>query len=305
MVIIVGGNGFIGSHVTTLLARCQREVLIVSRRMLNSSIASLPKVRALTAEQFSGDLGREAILRASAIIYLATRSVPSTFAREPWQEIPHNVEPAARFFSHCGEINPNTKLVLISSGGTIYGRVGTNPVTEDVPPAPISGYGLGKLMIEEALQFSARTTGMAFNILRISNPVGIYQSSNTQGIVPIALRMLRDGKTFSIFGDGSNTRDYVDADDVADAIVSSCDDKVHNAHVWNVGSGRGHSIIDVINLIENVTQRNLKVTYHAARPIDVPSIVLDSTRIRQALGWTPTRSIDKSCTAIWQQLQNT
>lgn len=303
LVIVVGGNGFIGSHVSASLAKRGRETLIVSHSTPRPSIVRLPKVRVMSPDLFASQIGSAEIGRASAIVYLASKSVPSTFANQPWREISSNVEPATEFFFRCGQINPMAKLVLVSSGGTIYGRVGSCLVTERTPPAPISSYGMGKLMIEEALRFSARVTGVAFNILRVSNPVGIYQSSNAQGIVSIALRMLVEDQTFSVFGDGSNTRDYIDANDVANAICSASDDRVHNAHVWNVGSGRGRTILDVINLAESVSGKKLKVVFYPERQIDVPSIVLDTTEIRLALGWEPTRNIEQSCAEIWQQLK--
>jgi UDP-glucose 4-epimerase len=229
--------------------------------------------------------GCSLIRSAAAIVNLIGRSVPGTFASQPWREMPENVGPAAALFARCAALNPAAKIIHISSGGTVYGRTNHRQTPETAPCAPISGYGLGNLMIEEALRFTGRTTGVAFAILRVSNPVGQFQTSNTQGVVSIALRAAVRGHAFPLMGDGSQVRDYMDADDVADAIVTCVDDTVHRDRTWNVGSGVGRSVIEVLDLIERITGRRLRIERLPDRPVDVPRIVLDCGLIRKDLGW--------------------
>jgi UDP-glucose 4-epimerase len=296
MIIVVGGRGFIGRHLTALCARVGQEIWVVSR---TTAAAPRDSIHACTFDYLLSNEGSRAIEKATAVVYLATRSVPSTFAAEPWLEVRENVEPASRCFYRIGEVNPAAKVVLISSGGTIYGRVDHVPVAEDRPPAPISSYGLGKLMVESSLEFCGRATGLAYNILRLSNPVGVHQTDELQGIVPIALRAVRDRSTFKVFGDGSNVRDYLDADDAARAILAACEDRAHRAHVWNVGSSVGHSINEVISIVQSVTGRQLDVEHLPARSIDVPTIVLDSGRINAALHRKAERTLRETCAEIW------
>ncbi len=300
MILLVGGGGFIGRHLIAAARADDPEMVVVGRT--SRPLGATSGVRYIGMRELVAEEGRHLVEEASASVYLASTSVPSTFASSPWQEVPNNVEVAARFFHECAAINPRAKIVLISSGGTIYGKIESLPVAEDHPKAPISGYGLAKLMMEEALRFTSRTCGVPFNILRLSNPVGRFQTNLTQGIVPIALRGIRDGVPFNVFGDGSSIRDYVDADDVACAIRAVCLDRMHPNQTWNVGSGIGHSVLDILALVENVSGRRIDIRYHAARSVDVPEIVLDSTRIADALGWTPTRPLADACADIWQQL---
>jgi UDP-glucose 4-epimerase len=200
-------------------------------------------------------------------------------------------------------LNPNARLIHLSSGGTVYGRSNKVLTDENTPCAPISGYGLGKLMIEEALRFTGRTTGMPFAILRVSNPVGHHHTGNDQGVVSIALRAALHGHAFRLLGDGSQIRDYLDADDVAHAIMACIDDTQHVDGVWNVGSGIGRSVLEVLRFVERQTGRRLRIEEHPARPVDVPRIVLDCTKIERDFGWRAQRSLEESVGRVFADLQ--
>jgi UDP-glucose 4-epimerase len=300
MILLIGGNGFIGRHFAALLHERGMAVAVVTRHADRVRPAYGGRtVPVVDAEAFAGGAGNRLLADAEAIVYLASDSVPSTFAAEPWREIPVNVEPAVRFFTRCATTNPGARLVLISSGGTVYGRTGGTPVTEDAPTRPISGYGLGKLMIEQALAFLGRTRGLAYSVLRVSNAVGRWQNSNAQGIVSIALRAARDRTPIDLYGGGSQIRDYVDADDVAAAVLAACLDRRHVDRVWNVGSGVGRTVAEMISLVEQVTGRPVPVRHLPARPIDVATIVLDCTRIRRDLGWMAVRPIEATIADVW------
>jgi UDP-glucose 4-epimerase len=118
-------------------------------------------------------------------------------------------------------------------------------------------------------------------VLRVSNAVGRWQNDNTQGIVSISLRAVRDGRPITLYGGGSQIRDYVDADDVAEAVLAACLDRRHVDRIWNVGSGIGRSVKEVIRLVQEVTGRPVPV--RPARPVDVAAIMLNCTRIRRDL----------------------
>lgn len=303
MILLIGGNGFIGRHFAALLHERGVAAAVVTRRPDRAGEEYGGRtVPVVDAEAFAGIAGDRLLADAEAIVYLASDSVPSTFAAEPWREIPVNVEPAARFFARCATTNPAAKLVLISSGGTVYGRTGGTPVTEEAPTRPISGYGLGKLMIEHALAFVGRTCGVSYSVLRVSNAVGRWQNNNAQGIVSIALRAAGDRTPIDVYGGGAQVRDYVDADDVAEALLAACLDRRHMDRTWNVGSGVGRTVAEMIRLVERLTGRPVPVRHLPARPIDVASIVLDCTRIGRDLGWAPVRPIEATITDIWRSM---
>ena len=299
MLIIVGGNGFIGRHLRNLLLAKGEDSVIISREPARARQWSAPGEMFVSASDFNGELGCELIGKARALIYLATTSTPATFADNPWKEVTQNVEPAAELFLKFATKNPKTKRILISSGGTIYGNSPKNLIDEDQEAAPISAYGLGKLMIEQALEFAGRTYGVNYNILRISNAIGRHHQSTAQGVVPAAIRCLQAGNPFNLIGDGSIVRDFVDADDVAEAIWSACNDQHFNDKIWNVGSSKGISVLEILSLVEKISGKKLNISHSPRRNLDVTRIVLNCERIASDIGWRARRDISKTIEDLW------
>jgi UDP-glucose 4-epimerase len=154
-------------------------------------------------------------------------------------------------------------------------------------------------MQEEALAFVSRTRGLAYNVLRLANPVGVYGRSRSQGLVTAALRAAAANIPLTLFGDGSHVRDVFDADDAADAIVLTIADRSHPAAVWNIGSGVGVSNMQIIKMVERVVKREISLDRRPPRAADVPFVVLDTTRARDELGWSPSRRLEDTIDEIW------
>jgi len=297
MHLVVGGLGFLGRHYRAYCCSHGVETITIFRGSVNFHRGA--REHFINEEEFSGPNGDRLLQQADTVVYLASRSGPSTFVDCPWLEVSENVEPALRFFTRCAAINPLLRLILISSGGTIYGCVpDLGPINENVEPAPISPYGLGKLMIEQALRTVGRTTGLPYCILRVSNAVGRFHTSVTQGLPSVALRAVAEGRSIKIFGDGSHIRDYIDADDVSYAIALASQNRQFVDRLWNVGSGIGRTIIDIIRLVETVTGKTAKIENHPARAFDLPSVVLDTSLIQHELGWQPTRNLELTLRGI-------
>jgi UDP-glucose 4-epimerase len=256
----------------------------------------------MDAAEFASPSGRDVIANATAIVYFTWSSVPSTFAEEPWRELTENVTPAFKFFLRVADIAPSAKIVFISSGGTVYGAQGDLPKSETDATYPISSYGAGKLMAEEALRFVGRTRGARYAILRVSNALGRWQRSDRQGIAGITLRAARDGAPVRLFGSGAQVRDFVDADDVADAIYAASIDTEHPAATWNVGSGVGIAVRDLLETISRIVGRPILIENAPARSLDVPYIVLDCRKVAEDLGWTAKTPLERSIRRIWKSV---
>jgi UDP-glucose 4-epimerase len=301
MIILVGANGFLGRHTAELLERQGQPAIAVSRNPDGDFFKRFtPSLQTMNAVDFASSTGSDAIARADAIVYFVWRSVPSTFVDEPWRELPENVQPALELFHRVAEISPKCKIVLLSSGGTIYGSEGTTPRSEAAPTRPISGYGLGKLLAEEGLRFVGRTRDTRYAILRVSNPVGRWQRDARQGIVGVGLRAARDGASVRLFGGGTQIRDFVDADDVGEAIVRAAVDRMHDAATWNIGSGVGVSIIDMLGLISQVIGRPIAIEHAPARAIDVARVVLDCRKVAEDLAWAAKTPVEDSIAGLWK-----
>jgi UDP-glucose 4-epimerase len=303
MIILFGANGFLGRHTCELLARRGREAIAVSRRPDPQFFDRLaPSVRYMEADRFASLESVDVIAKARALVYFSWGSVPATFAQAPWREVRENVEPAFRLFLRVAELAPKVKIVFLSSGGTVYGREGTEPKTETSPARPISSYGVGKLMGEEALAFVGRTKGSPFAILRVSNAVGRWQTSTTQGIIGATLRAARDGVPIKLFGGGLQVRDFVDADDVAEAIYAASLDTIHQSATWNVGSGVGIAVRDLVDSVAQMIGRPIAIEHAPPRALDVPHVVLDCSKVARDLGWAAKTSLDHSISSLWQRI---
>jgi UDP-glucose 4-epimerase len=303
MIILIGGNGFLGRHLCELLERRGEPAWVVSRspdKLFLERFA--PSLRAMSTDEFALEAGQQALAQARAIVYLAWRSVPATFASEPWREIPENVQPSLEFFARAASVAPKAKIVFLSSGGTIYGRDGEEPKIETSPTNPISSYGLGKLMTEEALRFVGRSCSTPYAILRVSNAIGRWQRSEAQGIVGAALRAVHDGVPLSLFGGGTQVRDFVDANDVADAVYAACLDTRRDAATWNIGSGVGLSVAEVLQKVSSVINQPVPVEQAAARSLDVPHIVLNCQKAAKELEWRARIPIERSILDLWETL---
>ena len=305
MIVLVGANSFLGRHTCELLERRGEPGVVVSRtpdRCFFERFA--PSLRVMDAVEFASPSGRSVIANATAIVYFVWSSVPATFAEEPWRELTENVTPAFKFFLRIADISPNAKIVFMSSGGTVYGGQGDTPKSETDATYPISPYGTGKLMAEEVLRFVGRTRNVPFAILRVSNAVGRWQTSDRQGIVGVALRAARDRVPVKLFGGGTQVRDFVDANDVADAIHAASLNTDHPATTWNIGSGVGITIHDLIEDMSRVIGRPILIDKAPARSLDVPHIVLNCRKAAEDLSWKANTPIEHSISALWQSVCN-
>lgn len=296
--LIIGGSGFIGRHLCAWLSEKGRKAVCVSRTVPDENflVHHAPLTEVMTRGTFDCDLETH-LSRHSVVVYLASDSIPGTFKAEPWRELSVNVEPLMRVAQAAVNAKYPPKLIYVSSGGTVYGRGKGTAFVETDPLEPISSYGYGKVAAEEALRFLRRTSGLRYAILRAANPIGRWQSSNVQGIVSAAIRAAQTGSSLTLFGGGLQVRDFFDADDLAAAIAAAGVDS-REAGVWNVGSGVGTCVIDVIRLVEEATGRPIEISMLPGREIDVPYAVLDCGRAEADLGWMATFELRESIARI-------
>jgi UDP-glucose 4-epimerase len=184
--------------------------------------------------------------------------------------------------------------VFSSSGGTVYGRLHQIPVPEDHPIVPITAYGAGKASAEIYLSLYRAMYGMDCRIARIANPYGAGQDlARGQGAVTTFLHHALTNKPITIWGDGSVVRDYVHIADVAQALVTLATVARQDQFIFNVGSGVGISLNEIITELEARLGRRLAVTRTETRPFDVPVSVLSLDRTEACLGWRPSLSFSE------------
>lgn len=302
MILIIGGTGFIGKNLLVELVRQGYETTVVSRHPDQDFLLRHGKSsESTTTELFLADPA-SALIGCKAVVYLASSSTPGANLEAPWRDLELNVEPAMRIMQAVAR-HSDAHFIFLSSGGAIYGHTDSPEIPEDSALNPISPYGLGKQMIEAAIGYTARSSGLRSTILRAANPIGRWQKSRSQGLVGVLMRASLTGEGFHMIGDGSAIRDYFDVQDLVAAILAVIDagDKT-TGQIWNVGSGRGLSTCDMINLVQQITGVTLEVTQLPPRASDVDSAVVDIRAIKAAIGWEPQIAIETSLSGIWQDL---
>jgi UDP-glucose 4-epimerase len=287
--LVLGGRGFIGSHlVDALLARGYPVRCFDRPHIAPLSDAHLSNPN---FELYEGDLVSEAdlveALNGCDICYhLVSTTLPKSSNADPVFDVESNLLGTVRLLTHAVRYGVK-KVIFVSSGGTVYGIPAQTPIPESHPTDPICSYGITKLAIEKYLGLFKQLHGLDCTVLRISNPFGERQRTHSsQGAVAVFLGKVLRGEPVEIWGDGSVVRDYIYISDVIDALLAALDRTV-TENIFNIGSGRGHSLNDVIDTIEKVTGHSAVRRYTPSRAFDVPTSVLCIERAKLSLGWSP------------------
>lgn len=295
-VLVLGGAGFIGRAVVRALCAERETVRVLDRHGPRAGEAN-PGIERWRVSDLS-DVGalREMIAGCDAVIHLAAGALPVRSESDWASDAASQVLPAIGLVEamHACAVR---RLVFLSSGGTVYGRTAHEPIREDHPTAPMSVYGLGKLMVEQCLAFQRRLDRLEPVVLRVANVYGEGQAGGRgQGVVASFVDEALAGRPLRVMGDGSTVRDYVHVADVAAAVLAAL--RYRGAHgVFNVGSGVGHPIVGLIAALERALRTRLRVDYAEGRSFDVPYNVLDCGLALRELGWRARVDLDSGLAA--------
>lgn len=298
--LVLGGSGFIGSHIVDALLAEGARVRVFDR--------APERYRAALAgvEFVPGDWGDTAVLAEAladvdVVYHLISTTVPGTSNLDPVSDIQGNLINTIRLLELM-RASGLRRLIYLSSGGTVYGIPEHDPVTEDHPLHPISSYGIVKVAIENYLHMEQRLYGLQPVILRASNPYGPRQGhGGVQGVIGTYLWKIAQGDPIQLWGDGSIVRDFIHVRDLARLCVAITRTGTTGSH--NAGSGVGHSIAEIIAGICSVVGREIEPVRKSGRGFDVPRVVLDINKVRQATGWKPEISLDVGLRETWEWVQ--
>jgi UDP-glucose 4-epimerase len=287
--LVLGGGGFIGSHLCDALLRDGYSVRVLERPNL---VRYREFLRTEPIEWFEGDFTNKidlanAVEGCDLVYHLVSTTLPKSSNDNPIFDIETNVVGTMHLFEAALRAGVS-KIVFASSGGTVYGIPKTTPISETHPTEPIVSYGIGKLIIEKYLHLYKLLHGLDYCILRLANPYGERQKvTNAQGAVTVFLHQAMRGQVIEIWGDGSVVRDYIYIDDVTSALLKAGSIQGVDERLFNIGSGQGSSLNQILAAIEQLLGRPVARRYLPGRPFDVPTNVLDISRARDYLGWTP------------------
>jgi UDP-glucose 4-epimerase len=300
-VLVIGGNGFIGSSLVEKLRDSGHGVRVLDPGPpradmdwtdVDYRLGSLSDTRVLT----------EAAEEMGCVFHLASSTVPGTSNQDPVADVESNLVGTLRLVQAMGHASVR-RLVFFSSGGTVYGHPQQLPVPETHPLQPISSYGVVKVAIEKYLMMYHRLGVLDPLVLRPSNPYGPRQStSGVQGAIGAFLgrAMVDDG--VKIWGDGETVRDYIYVDDLVDFAAGA--GLSGDCGIYNAGSGMGCSLNGLCELIREITDRSMPAQYLPSRDFDVSRIVLDISAASSRFGWVPKTSLPVGIARTWQALQS-
>jgi UDP-glucose 4-epimerase len=303
-ITIFGGGGFIGSAIADRLLACGHDLRIFERPRATPYRQFSPqeKVEWLTGDLMSIHDASTAIDGVDVVLHLVSTTLPKSSNDDPIYDVQSNLVATLQLLNAM-VAKQVRKIIFISSGGTVYGNPAYLPIDENHPTEPRVSYGITKLAIEKYLLMYQHLHGIKVNILRVANPFGDRQRVETaQGVVGVFLSNAIRNRPIEIWGDGSVTRDYLYISDVAEAFARAVDYDGAKS-VFNISSGAGTSINEMITMLERVLGRVVVRHYQPSRPFDVPISILANSLARRELGWQPRVTLEEGIvkTADWMR----
>jgi UDP-glucose 4-epimerase len=287
-ITIIGGGGFIGINLCEALVSHGHTVRVFDRPRAKHTVPLdiVKQVEWIEGDFLNTEEVNNALHDCEVIFHLVSTTIPKSSNDNPAYDIETNILGSVRMME-AARMAGVRKIIFNSSGGTVYGIPKEIPIPETHQTNPICAYGIGKLAIEKYLALFHYHGGLDYTITRMSNPYGPYQQPDSdQGAITVFLNKALKGEAIEIWGDGSVTRDFIYISDAIDALVTVLDYR-GSEHIFNIGSGKGYNLNDIINSISTVLGNSVKCKYLQGRTLDVPSNVLDISRIRNATGWEP------------------
>lgn len=286
-IIILGAAGFIGTNLTIQLAKDnQNKILLADKKrefFKHIEAMNLDNVN-FTETDFDLSSDMYKLLEGQDIVYhLVSSTVPTTSNQHISQELMENVVFSSNLLDACVRSGVK-KVIFISSGGTVYGKEATCPLSEEMPTKPISSYGIQKITIEKLLYLYEYMYGLDYRIIRLSNPYGPYQRPNgILGAVTTFSYKALMGEPIIVYGDGSVVRDFIYIDDAVRGLLKIAESEC-NEKTYNLGCGYGTSIRTVLETLQEVIGKPLDIKYQEGRAVDVPVNYLDISRFEENFG---------------------
>lgn len=299
--ILLGGGGFIGTNLCQRLIAEGANVIVLSPRVISEAAlmgaewvrVALDETDKIEAHIQSGDY----------IFHMVSTTVPASSNENILADVSSNLLSTIKLLEMLRH-KQIAKLVFLSSGGTVYGKNVPIPTPENAANEPLCSYGIHKLAIEKYLALYQHLHGIDSIALRVANPFGPYQMGGAQGVVATIIGKAIARQPITIWGDGSVVRDYIYVGDLVEAIIHAALFNHSNApSLYNIGSGVGKSIREILDTVQTIYAKTLDVVYEKGRAADVPVSILDITSAKNHLNWQPQKSWEAAIaeTIEWNQ----
>ena len=327
-ILVTGGLGFIGSHTVVELQQAGYEVVIIDN-LYNSKIEVLDSITSITSikpSYFNIDLRNKIAVedffknnKIDGIIHFAASKAVGESVNNPLLYYENNISTLVYLLQEMKKHKLSN--FIFSSSCTVYGQADQLPITENAPTKPAeSPYGNTKQIGEEIIRESCKANGLKAIALRYFNPIGAHETANIgelpigvpQNLIPFVTQTAAGiRKELSVFGDnyptkdGTAVRDYIHVVDLAKAHIAALERLLKNNNkkdfeVFNVGTGTGSSVLEVIQAFEKVSKTKLNYKIVGRREGDITSAYADTTLAKVELGWETEKTLDEALLAAWQ-----
>lgn len=292
--LVTGGAGFIGSHIADLFISNGYEVEILDD-LSTGKRENLPDA-ARFHEASVGSPEAAGIIRAGkfdVVLHVAGQIDVRRSVADPLHDATINILGTINILESVRTAGGNARVVFTSTGGAIYGDFNVPPNIEDNPKDPESPYAISKLSSEYYMAYYGRLHGMSCAAVRFGNVYGPRQDLHGEaGVVAIFCARILEGKALTIYGDGTQTRDYVYVGDVADAVWMAATKELPpagkvDARAFNIGTGMGTSVVDLAKMLQQKCGTILPVEFAPRRTGEQQESFLDVSKAREVLGWKP------------------
>ena len=304
--LLIGGAGFIGTHLSLALLDSGWNVTVLSRSRIDESRQI--KGCIYVSGDFADPIILEYLLDANElIIHLAYATVPNTSFDNPVSDLQQNLPPTVQLFHEVAK--RSKRLIYVSSGGTVYGEPSSLPISEAHVTNPISPYGLTKLTLEKYANFYRVAHGLKVICIRPSNPYGPGQRPFTgQGFVSYAIGSILKGQSVKVFGKHGTVRDYIYIDDLVAGIIEVVLTG-HEGETYNIGSSVGMTNLQILNRLSPLIEilgRSVTIEHLPERVFDVTANVLDCQKLIGHSDWVVKTSLQEglSKTVTWLKNQS-
>jgi UDP-glucose 4-epimerase len=301
-VLVTGGAGFIGSHLTDALLTRGDEVVVVDD-LSAGQVARLDSQLTLHKVSITDRASLTAVVRAARpelICHLAAQIDVRVSVDQPEHDAQVNVVGTVNVLEAARAAG--ARVVFASSGGALYGRDAPIPSREDVLPLPESPYGIAKFCAEQYISLYNRLHGTRHAVLRLANVYGPRQDpAGEAGVITIFCARALAGEEPVIYGDGTQTRDYVYVGDVVRSFLAAADSG--RPGTWNIGAGTEVDVVDLVAIITKLAGHPLAPRFDLARPGELQRSAVAIDRARRDLGWEPRMPLADGVRAVYEWIK--
>ena len=321
-VLVTGGAGYIGSHTCVALLDAGHDVVVLDN-LCNAAAESLRRVQEISGRSLrfvEGDVRhRDDLARAfaggiDAVVHFAALKAVGESCADPLRYFDNNIGGTIALLQAMRE--HATRRLVFSSSATVYGTAEQMPVDEDAPLGVTNPYGRSKLVMEDLIRdLCSADPDFRAVLLRYFNPVGAHPGGRIgedpvgvpNNLMPYVAQVASGRRNhLNVFGndyatiDGTGVRDYLHVMDLADAHLRALDHDGAGVRVYNLGSGRGHSVLELVRAFEAASGRAIPLRFVARRPGDVATLYADPRRAERDLGWKAIRTLADMCADTWR-----